>query len=148
MDLPKPVFHGGLAAMALEIAPRKTTRLDRVEPSDRGQRAEAETWRPPDQARPEARPGSRGGRDLEAIRRDMERRALPPGPPPAFEMSLLELEADLKALIARIEADRGHDRDAPAVRPAPDGAPDRPDSASDAADPAPGTGPDTPQKPG
>ena len=78
----------------------------------------------------------------------VDQRALPPGPPPAFEMSLLELEADLKALIARIEADRGHDRDAPAVQPAPDGSPDRPDVALQAADPAPATAPATPPKPG
>lgn len=37
------------------------------------------------------------------------------GPPPSFEVSLLEVEQDLKQVIARMEASRGQVRDADAV---------------------------------
>jgi len=41
-----------------------------------------------------------------ALRREMERRALPPGPPPTFKLSLLEMDRDLQRTIARNEARR------------------------------------------
>lgn len=49
-------------------------------------------------------------RDLASLRHEVARRALLPGPPPAFELSLLELERDLRHLLARLEATRAHDR--------------------------------------
>ena len=52
-------------------------------------------------------------RDLVAARRDPE---VQTGPPPTFEVTLLEVEQDLQATLARLEAARNHDRDAEAVR--------------------------------
>lgn len=39
------------------------------------------------------------------------------GPTPAFDASLLEVERDLRTAIARVEAARTAERDAPAIRP-------------------------------
>lgn len=52
---------------------------------------------------------------------ERRRRALsgdiPVGPPPSFEANVLEVEHDLKALLARSEAERARPRDLAAVAP-------------------------------
>lgn len=62
-------------------------------------------------------------RDIAELRREMEQRGLPAGPPPTFEMNLLEAEAGVSQAIARAEAAWSHARDADAVRPAPSDSP-------------------------
>ena len=78
-------------------APRRATR-----PSDVGRQ-------PAQDARAEE------ARDITALRREMERRDLPAGPPPSFQLSLLEVEADIQQVIARVEAARTQAREADAV---------------------------------
>lgn len=48
----------------------------------------------------------------------------PAGPPPAFEASLLEIEADIDAILKRLEAAREKDKTDMAIRPVPDASPD------------------------
>lgn len=48
----------------------------------------------------------------------------PAGPPPAFEASLLEIEADIDAILKRLEAAREKDKTDMAIRPVPDPSPD------------------------
>jgi len=86
--------------------------VKRVEPGDHAGKAR------PDPQRPLPGQSADGTRDIDARRHDMEQRALPPGPPPAFEMTLLELERDLKHLLARIEASRARERESGALQPA------------------------------
>lgn len=45
---------------------------------------------------------------------DMEK---PAGPPPSFEISLLEMEQSLHNTLARMEVSRGQERDAAGIRP-------------------------------
>ncbi len=65
----------------------------------------------------------------------------PTGPPPAFDISILEVERDLQRVLARLQAERDIAQDAPAIRATPD-APDAPEAARPApatpATPAPG----------
>lgn len=44
----------------------------------------------------------------------------PAGPPPTFEASLLEIEADIDAILKRLEAAREKDKTDMAIRPSPD----------------------------
>ncbi len=63
------------------------------------------------------------------IRAQHQRRVdpdLPTGPPPAFEISLLEVERDLQQVIARLEAARTRSLDAEGVRVRDTPQPDRP----------------------
>ena len=113
MELPRAAFVGPLPVAAGDVARRMSDRVKRVEPGDNTGKARPDPHRFAHNTLPEQ------PRDLEASRREMEQRALPPGPPPAFEMTLLELERDLKHLLARIEAARAQGRDAEALKPAP-----------------------------
>ncbi len=56
---------------------------------------------------------ARGLKALHQSQKDPDR---PAGPPPSFEVSLLEVEQNLKEVIARMEISRGQKRDADAVR--------------------------------
>ncbi|MCB1357081.1 MAG: hypothetical protein KDK53_11495 [Maritimibacter sp.] len=55
-------------------------------------------------------------RDIKALRREMERRDLPAGPPPTFEVSQLEIDTDFQQIIARVEAARAQAREADALK--------------------------------
>jgi hypothetical protein len=60
---------------------------------------------------------SSSGQDTPRHRTNREGEPLT-GPPPAFQVSLLDLEVDLQRAIAGIEAARGHEAFGAAVRPA------------------------------
>lgn len=83
----------------------------RVEPQDQAQDAGAE---PHDHPRQDLH--SAASRDIIALRRAVARGQRPAGPPPAFEVSLLEVESDLQQKLARMEAERAQARDAGAVQ--------------------------------
>lgn len=76
---------------------------------------------------------------------DIER---PAGPPPSFEVSLLEQELDSKRAMARLEVTHNQARDAEAVRPAPapedaDGKKVAPETGNDEVSQATRSGPGT-----
>ncbi|MBV7410533.1 hypothetical protein KJP29_16220 [Maritimibacter sp. DP1N21-5] len=58
-------------------------------------------------------------RDLRALRREVEDGTQWAGPAPAFDVSLLEMDSDLRQVLARMEADRSRTRDAEALQVAP-----------------------------
>lgn len=112
---------GFLAAFAGGSPPRNGSAVNEIPEAEPPKWSGARGDQPSDQ-------GARTteARDLMALRREMERRALPAGPPPAFQLNLLDAERGLDRLLARLEAARTHDRDAPAFR--------LPGSSSDASD--------------
>jgi len=101
MELPKPFSHGPLLAAGFGLPQKKAAQVVRIEPGTGAQNAGSEARRNPGQDRTAAE-----ARDLAALRREMDRRSLPPGPPPAFKLNLLELDQDLQRAIARAEAGR------------------------------------------
>lgn len=119
---------GSMAAFAVEAPLRKAFPVTRIAASDHARGAGTDSRQRPDQESTAAE-----ARDIAALRRKIERRALPAGPPPAFEMNLLEAEGGLDQALARIEAARSRDRDAPALRPAAPKAEPRAAATSEAA---------------
>lgn len=102
---------GSMAALAVEAPLRKARSVTRIAASGHAQGASTDGQKRPDQGR------AAEARDLAALRHEIERRALPVGPSPAFKMNLLEAENGLEQVLARIEAARNHDRESPALRP-------------------------------
>ncbi len=121
-----------MAAVAVEAPVRKSLQVSRVAEGRQTQGASAESRQRPDQETAAAQ-----ARDIVALRREMERRALPAGPPPAFRMNLLEAEGGIDRMLARIEAERCQQRDAPALRLATPGAAARDPAGASAALPDP-----------
>jgi len=121
-----PVFNPASAAiLALAEAPERNRPTPLRVPAAQGSQGSETSDKRPDGA--DARAAQ--VRDLEALRFEMQQRGLPAGPPPAFQMNLLEAESGMSQAIARIESARGQSRDAPALRPAAADAPGRPDKA-------------------
>ena len=112
MEFSGPAPLGPYVTLAAELPWRKSTDVRHVEPGDRADNSAGEAGRRPDQNATAA-----AARDITALRREMARRDKPAGPPPSFEVSLLEVEQDIKQVIARIEAARNHAREADALRP-------------------------------
>lgn len=56
------------------------------------------------------------GRDILALRQAVAQGRRSAGPPPSFEVSLLEVESDLQQKLARMESARAMDRDAEALQ--------------------------------
>ncbi|SMH32051.1 hypothetical protein [Maritimibacter sp. HL-12] len=117
MEIPKPFFYGPLLAAGFGPAQRKDVQLTRIAPGTAAQGAGNEARQYPGQERAAAE-----ARDVAALRREMDRRALPPGPPPAFKLSLLEMDQDLQRVIARVEARRAEASDSAARQPVGAGA--------------------------
>ncbi|MAM61500.1 MAG: hypothetical protein CMH11_08430 [Maritimibacter sp.] len=69
--------------------------------------------------RPEQEAKAAASRDILALRRAVAQGQRPAGPPPSFEVSLLEVEGDLKQKLARMEAERTAERDAAGVQGQP-----------------------------
>lgn len=103
---------GSMVTIAAEAPLHKAQQITKFAASKHARGAGAESRQRPQQDRAAAE-----ARDIAALRREIERRALPVGPSPAFEMNLLEAEGGLDQVLARIEAARTRDRDAPALRP-------------------------------
>lgn len=113
MDISGPAPVGGHASLAAQMPTRTPPEVPVVDESRR-----------PDQERTDTNTAGRdndaaqAARDLKAARKDPD---VQTGPPPTFDVTLLEVEQDLQATLARLEAARNHDRDADAVKP-PDNA--------------------------
>lgn len=111
-------------------------KVNRVEGSAKASDAGNKAGQHPDQEA-QAAPG----RDILALRRAVARGDRPAGPPPSFDVSILEVERDLKEKLARMEQARAQARDMEAFRaeardaPAADDRPGNPDDAAPA-DPA------------
>ena len=65
---------------------------------------------------PEQDQHSATSRDLLALRRAVEDGNRPAGPPPSFDVSILEMDRDLKQILARMEVDRAKSRDHDAIQ--------------------------------
>ena len=112
MELPGLNPLGAMAALAVEAPARRLQQISRVAPSDGANGASTQGHQNPDQGS-----GAAEARDISALREAIGRQSLPAGPPPAFEMNLLEAEGGLDQALARIEVTRSQLRDAPALRP-------------------------------
>ncbi len=127
MDISGPAPFGGQASLAAQMPTRTPPEVPVVDESRRT-----------DQAQTDANTAHRDGTAAEAARALQDARRDPDvqtGPPPTFEVTLLEVEHDLQATLARLEATRNHDRDAEAVKAqAPEPAEAQP---ADTAPPAP-----------
>ena len=104
---------GPFATLAAEMPLRKVNDVKQVEPGARAGDTAPDTGRGRDNGLEAA-----AARDITALRREMERRDLPAGPPPTFELSQLELDSDIQQVIARVEAARSQARDADARKTA------------------------------
>ncbi|WP_300512806.1 hypothetical protein [Aliiroseovarius sp.] len=109
MDISGPAPFGAQASIAAQMPTRTPPEVPVIDESRRTDRAQTD-------ANTAHRDGTAAdaARDLHAARRDPD---VQTGPPPTFEVTLLEVEQDLQATLARLEATRNHDRDAEAVRP-------------------------------
>ena len=108
MDISGPAHLGGHASLAAQMPTRTPPEVPVVDESRRT-----------DQTQTDANTAHRDGHAAEAARDLREARRDPDvqtGPPPTFDVTLLEVEQDLQATLARLEATRNHDRDAEAVR--------------------------------
>lgn len=112
MEILRPVTQGPPLAAAIELALRRAIPVTRIEPGRQAQNAGNEARQHPGQDRTAAE-----ARDVAALRREMERRALPPGPPPTFKLTLLEMDRDLQRAIARNEAKRAQASAASTMQP-------------------------------
>lgn len=102
----------GTAAVAAVTMPlRKGSDVQKVDPGQQSNGTGTDARQHPEQDATASQ-----ARDIAEIRLEMERRDLPAGPPPTFELSLLEVERDLKQVLARIEAQRATARDSEAVQ--------------------------------
>jgi len=111
MELPGVNPLGSMAAYTAEAPMRKLQQISRVTGSDGSGKSASDSRQHPEQDSTAAE-----ARDIAALRREMQRRGLPAGPPPAFQITLLEAEGGLQQALARLEATRTQERDAPALR--------------------------------
>ncbi|MEC7762794.1 MAG: hypothetical protein VX874_12890 [Pseudomonadota bacterium] len=135
---------GTKAAFAMPVHDLRPAAVHKVEQKSATSDAGAEAREHPQQ---DAQASA--SRDIIALRRMVAQGQRPAGPPPSFEVSLLEVESDLKQKLARMEVERTQARDLSAVqgqpepRPAPEPAPE---PASDPAlETAPAQAQDTPE---
>lgn len=111
MEFAGPAPLGPFASLAADMPFRRTNDVKKVQP---GAQAGDTTGHAGQKPGHDARAAE--ARDIRALRREMERRDLPAGPPPSFQVSLLEVESDLQQVIARIEAARNQARQADALK--------------------------------
>lgn len=111
MEFAGPAPVGPFATLAAEMPLRKINDVKQVEPGTRSGGTAPDTGRERDNGTEAS-----AARDISTLRREMERRDLPAGPPPSFEVSQLEIEADIQQVIARVEAARSQAREADALK--------------------------------
>lgn len=111
MEFAGPAPIGPFATLAAELPLRKPNDVKQIEPGSPSDDTAPDTGRERDNGTEAA-----AARDIAALRREMERRDLPAGPPPSFEVSQLEIEADIQQVIARVEAARAQAREADALK--------------------------------
>ncbi len=102
---------GPLATLAALMPLRKANDVRQVEPGAKAGDTTGDTRHETAQAARAAE-----ARDVTALRRERERRDLPAGPPPSFQISQLEVDADIKQIIARVEAARTRAREAEGMK--------------------------------
>jgi hypothetical protein len=130
MEISGPAPLGTKAAYALPVHDARPVAVHKVDHKSATSDAGAEARQHPEQDRQAS-----VSRDIIALRQAVAQGQRPAGPPPSFEVSLLEVESDLKQKLARMEAERTQERDSPAVQgqaepePAPESVPDEPQSA-------------------
>lgn len=111
MEFAGPAPVGPFATLAAEMPLRKPSDVKQVQPGARPGNTAPDTGRDRDNGTEAA-----AARDIRALRREMEQRDLPAGPPPTFEVSQLEMDADIQQVIARVEAARAQAREADALK--------------------------------
>ena len=138
MEISGPAPLGTKAAYALPVQDARPVAIHRIDPKPATSDAGAEARQHPDQNAPAS-----VSRDIPALSRAVAQGQRPAGPPPSFEVSLLEVESDLKQKLARMEAERTQERDSPAVQGPPEAGP----APEPTADPAPVEAKETPEPP-
>lgn len=126
MDYARPAPLGPSATLAADMPLRKPNDVRRIEPGARTGNTATDTGRDRDNG-----PTAAAARDITRLRRELGTDDLPAGPTPAFEVSQLELDADLQHVIARLEAARSQAREADAVRAETQDTAERPAAARD-----------------
>lgn len=111
MEFSGSVPFGPSATLAAELPLRKPNDVKQVEPGSQPDNTASDAGHGGDTAAVAA-----AARDITALRREMEQRALPAGPPPTFELNQLEVETDIQKVIARVEAARAQAREADALQ--------------------------------
>ena len=136
MEISGPAPLGTILIFAVSLQAPQPVAVQRVEPQDATTDAGEDA-----RDHPEQEAQANASRDIIALRRAVAQGRRPAGPPPSFEVSLLEVESDLKQKLARMEVERAQARDADAVQgqmPQPETDADGHDvsEALDAPDPA------------
>jgi hypothetical protein len=124
-------------ASAAELPAYRMAHVGKVTPGRDAQGATSDNRQHAEPGRPAAE-----ARDSAALRHEMQRRGLPAGPPPTFQMNLLEAEAGINQAIARVEAARTQSRDTAAIQPAPQPETALPPSLASRGSPAPNRAPE------
>ncbi len=118
MDISAPSPISAQATLAAHTPARKAPDPSTVPPSD----GIAHTRTDPQNANGHGQTDlAADARQQLALRAKLRDPSTPTGPPPTFQFTLLEVEQDLRNILARIEAARSQERDATALRPAGEG---------------------------
>ncbi|MGH1369447.1 MAG: hypothetical protein ACRBCL_12615 [Maritimibacter sp.] len=110
MELIGPAPLGSQMAIAAQTPARKPVDVPQVEASQGSGNAGLDAHAQPDQEQNAAT-----ARELVKLRAEASNGDRPAGPTPAFQVSILEVQNDLKQAIARMETARSQTRDAQAV---------------------------------
>lgn len=114
MDFSAPSPISAQATMAAHAQARDLPSASKVDPSPTLQEARTDPHTANGQGQSDTTADAR--QRLEHRERVEDPRT-PTGPPPTFQVSQLEVDQDLHNILARLEAERGHDRDGNALRP-------------------------------
>ncbi len=111
MELFSPNNLGAQAAHAHRVPVHKPPDITRISETETSEKTGADA-----RQKSQIAANSQTVNALTEQRQQQEKQDKPAGPPPSFEVSLLEVEQDLKQVLARMEISRGQERDAEAVR--------------------------------
>lgn len=111
MEISGPAPLGAKAAFAMPVHDVRPVAIHKIDAKPTLSDAQSEA-----RDHPEQDSQASASRDIIALRRAVAQGQRPAGPPPSFEVSLLEVESDLKQKLARMEAERSQERDSPAVQ--------------------------------
>jgi len=111
MDFSGPAPLGSQAILMALPQPRRDAEVRAIDPGSASTGAGNDAGQSPEQDDTAA-----AARDIIALRQETARNNLPVGPPPSFEVSMLEMQSDLRQVLARLEVARNQERDAEALR--------------------------------